>query len=48
MLGDLALLELRFALSAPLLRRGLCVVEDRLLRERRLGRDEVGAFQLQR
>jgi hypothetical protein len=36
---------LRLACSAPLLRCGLVLVEDRLLRERRLGRDEVGAFQ---
>jgi hypothetical protein len=28
--------------------RGLVLVEDRLLRERRLGREEMGAFQLQR
>jgi hypothetical protein len=32
--------------SAPLLRRSLVLVEDRLLRERRLGQNEVGAFQL--
>jgi hypothetical protein len=31
--------------SAPLFRR-LILVEDRLLRERRLSRNEVGAFQL--
>jgi hypothetical protein len=30
----------------PLFHRGLVLVEDRLLQERRLGRDEVGAFQL--
>jgi hypothetical protein len=45
-LGDLAFLMLRLACSAPLLHRGLVLVEDRLLRERHLGRDEVGAFQL--
>jgi hypothetical protein len=37
---------LRLTRSAPLLRRGLVLVEDRLLRERRLGRNKVGAFQL--
>jgi hypothetical protein len=47
-LGDLAFLVLRLVCSAPLLRCGLVLVEDRLLRERRLGRDEMGAFQLQR
>jgi hypothetical protein len=46
-LGDLALLVLRLACSAPLLHRGLVLVEDRLLWEGRLGRNEVGAFQLQ-
>jgi hypothetical protein len=45
-LGDLALLVLRFARSAPLLRCGLVLVENRLLRERRLGRYKVGALQL--
>jgi hypothetical protein len=47
-LGDLALLVLRLARSAPFLRRSLFLVEDRFLRERRLGQDEVGAFQLQK
>jgi hypothetical protein len=37
---------LRFTRSAPFLRRSLVLVEDRLLRERCLGRDKVGAFQL--
>jgi hypothetical protein len=45
-LGDLAFLMLRLTRSAPLLRRSLVLVEDRLLRERRHGRDKVGAFQL--
>jgi hypothetical protein len=45
-LGDLAFLMLRLTRSTPLLRRGLVLVEDRLLWERCLGRDEVGAFQL--
>jgi hypothetical protein len=39
---------LRLARSVPFLRRGLFLVKDRLLREKRLGRDEVGTFQLQR
>jgi hypothetical protein len=37
---------LRLTRSTPLLRRSLVLVEDRLLRERRLGRNEVGTFQL--
>jgi hypothetical protein len=37
---------LRLTRGAPLLCRGLVLVEDRLLRERSLGRDKVGAFQL--
>jgi hypothetical protein len=45
-LGDLAFLVLRLVRSAPLLCLGLVLVEDHLLRERRFGRDEVGAFQL--
>jgi hypothetical protein len=45
-LGDIAFLMLRLTRSAPLLRHSLVLVEDRLLRERRLGRNEVGAFQL--
>jgi hypothetical protein len=45
-LGDLALLMLHLTRSAPLLHRGLVLVEDCFLRERRLGRNEVGAFQL--
>jgi hypothetical protein len=45
-LGDLAFLVLRLARSAPLLHHGLVLVEDRLLRERRLGWDEAGTFQL--
>jgi hypothetical protein len=46
-LGDLALLVLRLARSTPLLRHGLVLVKNRLLRERRLGWNEVGALQLQ-
>jgi hypothetical protein len=45
-LGDLAFLMLRLTRSTPLLRCSLVLVEDRLFRERRLGRDEMGAFQL--
>jgi hypothetical protein len=45
-LGDLAFLMLRLTRSTALLYRGLVLVEDGLLRDRRLGRDEVGAFQL--
>jgi hypothetical protein len=45
-LGDLVFLMLRFTRSTPLLRRSLVLVEDRLLRERSLGWDKVGAFQL--
>jgi hypothetical protein len=45
-LGDLTFLMLRLTCSASLLRRSLVLVEDCLLRERRLGRDKVGAFQL--
>jgi hypothetical protein len=37
---------LRVTHSAPLLCRSLVLVEDRLLRERRLGWNEVGTFQL--
>jgi hypothetical protein len=44
-LGDLALLVLCLACSAPLLHRGLLLVENCLLRDRRLGRDKVGALQ---
>jgi hypothetical protein len=47
-LGDLALLVLRLSRSAPFLHCGLKLIKDRLLRERRLGWDKVGAFQLQR
>jgi hypothetical protein len=46
-LGDLAFLVLLLAHNAPLLRHGLVLIEDRHLRERHLGRDEMGAFQLQ-
>jgi hypothetical protein len=46
-LGDLAFLMLRLTRSAPPLRRHLILVEDRLLRERRLRQNKVGAFQLQ-
>jgi hypothetical protein len=45
-LGDLAFLVLRLTRSAPLLRRGLLLVENCLLRERRFGRDKVGTLQL--
>jgi hypothetical protein len=47
-LGDLELLVLRLACSAPLLHRSLILVKNRLLRERRLGRNKVSALQLQR
>jgi hypothetical protein len=47
-LGDLAFPVLRLARSTPLVRRGLVPVENHLLRERHLGRDEMGALQLQR
>jgi hypothetical protein len=40
-LRDLALLVLCLSRNAPFLRRGLFLVEYRLLWERRLGRDEV-------
>jgi hypothetical protein len=46
-LGDLAFLVLRLAHNAPLLCHGLVLIEDRHLRERHLGRDEMGTFQLQ-
>jgi hypothetical protein len=45
-LDDLVLLVLRLARSVPLLRHGLLLVENRLLRERHLGRDKVGTLQL--
>jgi hypothetical protein len=45
-LGDLAFLMLRLTRSTPFLCCSLVLVEDRLLRERRLGRDKVGVFQL--
>jgi hypothetical protein len=45
-LGDLAFFMLRLTRSVPPLRRRLILVEDHLLRERRLGRNKVGAFQL--
>jgi hypothetical protein len=48
LLGDLALLVLRLACSAPLLRCSLFLVKNLLLWERRLGRHKVGALQLQR
>jgi hypothetical protein len=47
-LGDLALFVLLLTRSMPPLRGLLVSVEDHLLRERRLGRNEVGALQLQR
>jgi hypothetical protein len=47
-LGDLAFFVLRLARGAPPLRGRLVPVEDRLLRERRLGRNKVGTLQLQR
>jgi hypothetical protein len=46
-LGDLAFLMLRLTRSVPPLRRRLILVEDRLFQERCLGRNKVGAFQLQ-
>jgi hypothetical protein len=46
-LGDLALFVLRLACSAPPLLGRLVPVEDRLLRERHVGRNEVGTLQLQ-
>jgi hypothetical protein len=46
-LGDLAFLMLRLARGAPPLRGSLVPVEYRLLQERRLGRNKVGALQLQ-
>jgi hypothetical protein len=46
-LGDLAFFVLRLACGAPPLRRGFVPVENRLLRERRLGRNKVGTLQLQ-
>jgi hypothetical protein len=45
-LGDLSLLVLRLARSTPPLCGRLVPVEDRLLRERRLGRNKVRAPQL--
>jgi hypothetical protein len=45
-LGDLTLLRLRLTRSAPLLYHSLVLVEDRLLWERHLDQNEVGAFQL--
>jgi hypothetical protein len=45
-LGDLALIVQRLECSAPLLHHGLLLVENRLLRERRLGRDKVSSLQL--
>jgi hypothetical protein len=47
-LGDLAFFVLHLACSAPPLRCRLVPVENRLLRERRLGQNKVGALQLQR
>jgi hypothetical protein len=46
-LGDLAFVILRLTRSTPPLRRRLILVEDRVLWERRLGRNKVGTFQLQ-
>jgi hypothetical protein len=45
-LGDLAFLVLRITRSTPFLHRSLLLVENRLLWERRLGQDKVGALQL--
>jgi hypothetical protein len=47
-LDDLTLFVLRLACSTPPLRGRLVSVEDRLLRERHLGRNEMGTLQLQR
>jgi hypothetical protein len=46
-LGDLVFLMLRLTRSAPPLCCCLILVEDRLLQDRRLGRNKVGAIQLQ-
>jgi hypothetical protein len=46
-LGDLALLVLRLARRTPPLYGRFVLVEDRLLRERRLGWNEVRTPQLQ-
>jgi hypothetical protein len=46
-LGHLAFFVLRLECSAPPFRRGLVPVENRLLRERRLGWNKVGTLQLQ-
>jgi hypothetical protein len=46
-LGDLAFFVLCFACGTPPLHRSLLLVEYRLLRERSLGRNKVGALQLQ-
>jgi hypothetical protein len=46
-LGDLAFIMFRLMHSAPSLCCRLILVEDRLLQKRRLGRNKVGAFQLQ-
>jgi hypothetical protein len=45
-LGDLAFLMTRLTRNAHLFHHSLVLVKNRLLRERHLGRDEVGAFQL--
>jgi hypothetical protein len=45
--GDLAFFVPRLARSTLLLRGCIVPVEDRFLRERRLGRNEVGTPQLQ-
>jgi hypothetical protein len=47
-LGDLAFFVLRLARGVLPLRHRVVPVEYRLLRERRLGRNEVGTLQLQR
>jgi hypothetical protein len=47
-LGYLAFLVMRLASGALFLYRCLVPVENRLLQERRLGRNKVGALQLQR
>jgi hypothetical protein len=44
-LGDQTFLMLRHTRNAPPLRRRLILVEDRLLRERRLGWNKVGTLQ---
>jgi hypothetical protein len=46
LLGNLVFIMPRLTRSVPPLHRSLVLVEDHLLRERRLSRDKVGALQL--